>query len=191
MSQLNFLQVAKSREIFVKTLRSMATRTSLVFLPLLLSYLVSGYSMPTMNTLSGKSWNHGDPNMVCTHATTNSIALLLFANYVAHAATVKSYPAFSTLLALVFPSSRIIRVMNALVHMKGTELQKAARAGALCMVVRSPDWQPQDGDTIHDISLAFPEKVREQYLGPAKEDPFLLSHSNDDMELQEHTPGVK
>jgi hypothetical protein len=93
--------------------------------------------------------------------------------------------------------------MNALIRharfTEGTDMQKAARAGALCMVVRSSDWLPQDGDIIRDVSLAYPEKVWEQLLGSAKEEQIISNdeasfpHSpdNDVIELQETTPGTK
>lgn len=34
-----------------------------------------------------------------------------------------------------------------------TYLQKAARAGALCMVVRNQDWRPEPGDIVADAYL--------------------------------------
>lgn len=37
--------------------------------------------------------DHGDPNIVCTRATPWSLFVFFLTNYVAHCATVKSYPA--------------------------------------------------------------------------------------------------
>jgi hypothetical protein len=68
-------------------------------------------------------------------------------NYVAHVATVKAFPGETTfntvlsiIMALFFPTSGIIRGLNAisgLAIFKSSSLGKAAKSGALCMVVRS------------------------------------------------------
>ncbi len=121
-------------------------------------------------TLSGEYKDNGDPRILCVPTTYKSILLFLLANYLAHAATVKSYPgdtALSSLLsatwALFFPSSGVIRAMSSLIrHARftgGNELQNAIRAGALCMVVRSPLWRPHDGDQLNNVRLAFPDRT--------------------------------
>jgi hypothetical protein len=84
--------------------------------------------------------------------------LLFYAvNYLAHAVTVKSRPgermadtALANTLALIYPYSGIGRGLEAIVRYSNlsfgeTELQKAARAGALCVVVRSRVWTPLNG----------------------------------------------
>jgi len=82
-------------------------------------------------------------------------------NYVAHAATVKSSPgegtittAFMTLLALCFPMFGLLRALNAIARKArfgGSELRNACRAGALCMVVRGPDWRPDPGTELEAV----------------------------------------
>ncbi len=82
-------------------------------------------------------------------------------NYFTHVATVKTYPGESIkstlkalVLALLFPASGSARGLTAIVRcavLQRTPLQKAARSGALCMVVRSAEWrppQPQEGSAI-------------------------------------------
>lgn len=107
----------------------------------------------------GNLTNHG---LVCEPATVTSVVLFFFTNYLAHCATVKSYPGetsigtvISIVLALFFPLSGILKAMNSIIrHARLTrhnELQMAARAGALCMVVRSESWEPIEGDAIRDI----------------------------------------
>ena len=69
-------------------------------------------------------------------------------NYIAHAATTKSLPGestferFCTIVAtLLYPVSGAIRGASAIVSgaiFADTDLQTAARAGALCMVVEEP-----------------------------------------------------
>jgi hypothetical protein len=81
-------------------------------------------------------------------------------NYAAHAATVISYPGESIastigaiVFALVFPTPGIVRGLNAIVRhaaFVSDPLEQAARAGALCMVVRTKDWKPMDGERIKD-----------------------------------------
>lgn len=111
------------------------------------------------NDQSQTFFNHGDPRLVCTRASPISIAVFLFVNYIAHCATVGSYPGYSSLavvltnvFALFFPASGIIRAMNMLIRRAElfgeNELETAARAGALCMVVRTSDWEPRDGDIV-------------------------------------------
>ena len=78
-------------------------------------------------------------------------------NYLAHVATVQTYPGESirsTLKALgfclLFPASGISRGLTAITRCairQKTPLQTAARAGALCMVVRSKDWLPATGNS--------------------------------------------
>jgi hypothetical protein len=82
-------------------------------------------------------------------------------NFVAHAATVKSSPgegtittAFMTLLALCFPMFGLLRALNAIARRArfgGSELKNACRAGALCMVVRGPDWRPDPGTELEAV----------------------------------------
>jgi hypothetical protein len=92
--------------------------------------------------------NYGNPDILCTPATWVDIALFLLINYGAHAATVRSMPGekimdtiFNTLIALCFPYSGIVRGLDAIARCAilecRNELQMAARAGALCQVVRA------------------------------------------------------
>jgi hypothetical protein len=91
--------------------------------------------------------NHGDPNLLCRPSNWSSIAYFFLANYITHAATVLLFPgelpfhyAVGVLLALLFPTSGCFRRgLNAIVrfaNLEGDDLTKAARAGALCMVIR-------------------------------------------------------
>lgn len=59
------------------------------------------------------------------------------------------------MLALFFPVSGLMRAVNAIVRFGrwgSSDLEKACRAGALCMVVRANGWLPSDGQTL-DVSV--------------------------------------
>jgi hypothetical protein len=85
--------------------------------------------------------NHDDPNLLCRAAVWSDVVIFFLGNYVAHAATVISLPGESGLgsalviiSAVFFPSSGVYRGLRAISSCAvfgKTELQKAARAGAL------------------------------------------------------------
>src|SRR5947207_2299107 len=92
--------------------------------------------------------NHGDPNLLCRSTKWSDIVIFFLGNYVAHAATTLTLPgqsplsaAVTVIAALLFPTSGVIRgaktILSFAITAK-TDLQTAARAGALCMVVEDP-----------------------------------------------------
>ena len=99
--------------------------------------------------------NHGNPNLLCTRSTWSNVATFFLANYIAHAATVKTDPGqpvllgfWSMLLALILPTFGAYKGLDAVRRCAifgGSPLQKAKKAGALCEVVRTQDWKPQPG----------------------------------------------
>ncbi len=105
--------------------------------------------------------------LLCTPSSWIDVAKFLLVNYAAHSATVKSLPGevfLSTLknmmLALFFPVSGVRRGVNAIFQRAvcyDTPLKKAARARALCMVIRAPDWKPEPGDIV-EITDIFDAK---------------------------------
>jgi hypothetical protein len=104
--------------------------------------------------------HHGNCDLLCRPAECTDIVLFYFGNYVAHAATVTSSPgqslarsAASIFHALLFPSGGIfgaLRAIRSLAKFGKTDLQKAARAGALCAVVkiRAKRLSPREKDRI-------------------------------------------
>ncbi|KAJ7692731.1 hypothetical protein B0H17DRAFT_877369, partial [Mycena rosella] len=99
--------------------------------------------------------SHGELHMLCTPASALDILVFFFTNYVAHAVTVKPYPGesdmgmyLSILAAVIFPTWGLVRGLNAFarhaIFTKGS-LARAARSGALRMVVRNAEWAPEDG----------------------------------------------
>ncbi|EUC40753.1 hypothetical protein COCMIDRAFT_107939, partial [Bipolaris oryzae ATCC 44560] len=105
---------------------------------------------------------HGSSRIFCVRGPPWRDTLLVITffatSYIAHAATVKSTPgegtvsiAFNTFMALCFPMFGLLRALNAIARgarFGGSELKNACRAGALCMVVRNPEWRPSPGDTL-------------------------------------------
>ncbi|MCJ1373297.1 hypothetical protein MMC20_004525 [Loxospora ochrophaea] len=107
--------------------------------------------------------NHGNPNLLCTPSKWTDIAVFFLANFFAHVATVKSLPGepalhtlVALLMALMFPTSGVNRGVFA-AHQRAvfsdTPLETAARAGALCVVVRSQWWRPCSGDKIENVKF--------------------------------------
>lgn len=118
----------------------------------------------TISVPQGTS-NHGDPDILCVPSKSTDILLFFAVNYLAHAVTVKSRPgeklhnnAFFIALALIYPYSGLLRGMEAIARraawFRGNELQRAARAGALCVVVRNRKWLPLDGQIISNCKIA-------------------------------------
>ncbi|KAK4235331.1 hypothetical protein C8A03DRAFT_17919 [Achaetomium macrosporum] len=114
----------------------------------------------TTESLDPNLVNHGDPNLQCSPATAWSVFVFFASNYLSHCATVKTYPGSSqldtfiaTALALFLPSYGITRALFSIVRRSRlrrnrNELERAAAAGALRMVVRNDDWKPMVGDHI-------------------------------------------
>ena len=92
--------------------------------------------------------NHSDKHLICTPVQKSDLAAFYLANFVAHAATIKSLPGeplvsnlVAMVLALLFPTSAVLRAMFAIWPMaifKSTPLKKASSSGALCVVVEMP-----------------------------------------------------
>jgi len=101
------------------------------------------------------------------------IAIFISINFMTHAATVIKYPGESgvsyfraVVLALIFPTSGAVRGLTALVRRGGTGvLEKATRAGALCMVVRSEFWEPADQQEVSGLLLRPRMRPKQRRFG--------------------------
>ncbi|KAK0221453.1 hypothetical protein IW262DRAFT_1296164 [Armillaria fumosa] len=112
--------------------------------------------------------DHGVPYLLCTPSTWFTVVTFFLSNYVSHAATVQTYPGepvfdqtLSFFTSLLFPASGVARGLNSvargllvLANRGGSDLQKAAAAGALCMVVRTDKWTPVAGHTMHAVKVS-------------------------------------
>lgn len=108
--------------------------------------------------------NHGDPDILCVPSKWTDILIFYAVNYFAHAVTVKSLPgekleetAYYIAMALIYPYSGLLRGIEAITRRaawcRGNELQQAARAGALCVVVRDKTWKPLDGQIVSGCEI--------------------------------------
>lgn len=98
-------------------------------------------------TLPTGTSNHGDPDLLCLPTKWTDVIIFFLGNYLAHAATLRSVPGrsmyqsfFAMLKALFFPVSGVIlgvRGITSFASLAKTDLQVAARAGALCKVIRT------------------------------------------------------
>ena len=138
---------------------------SLLFLSLI--SMAAAATAPTQNItieVPVGTTNHGNLHLLCLPTKAQDILVFFAANYFAHAATVKVYPGEATLEvvitvinAVLFPTSGIVRGLHSMMRhavFVRDSLQRAARAGALCMVVRAEDWEPEDGAVMSDIRIA-------------------------------------
>lgn len=110
------------------------------------------------------TFTHDDGHVLCVRAhqwqTSVYVAIFVATNYVAHAATVRSSPGDALLatvgniaLALFLPMSGLMRALNAIRRFarRGSDIEKACRAGALCMVVRVDGWMPTAGQSVDAV----------------------------------------
>ncbi|KAF2397674.1 hypothetical protein EJ06DRAFT_132453 [Trichodelitschia bisporula] len=94
-----------------------------------------------------------------------SVMVFYLGNYAAHAATLITYPGeppiyivAAVVYALFFPTTGIVRGLNAVFRHarfpwgEQTDMRSAARAGALCMVVRTPLWRDEQKPVSSNVS---------------------------------------
>ena len=136
------------------------TSSSRVLLHITLSILcVLGVAAgrPTQNItieVPNGTTTHGDS--FCIPPTRVDIMNFLLFNCIAHGATVVSYPgelsSFTVsiiLAAIFFPTTGVKRAFNLIIRhprppmTTKSDLEVAARSGALCMLVRSSNWKPR------------------------------------------------
>jgi hypothetical protein len=139
--------------------------------------------------LPNGSSDHENPGLLCTPTKWSDIIIFYPANYAAHAATTRSLPGEKTrgiimvvLIALFFPAAgafRGILGITSLAIWAKTDLEMAAKAGALFMVVRGPDWEPRDGNTLENTILCL--SVQQTKGGNSSlENPLPIASSQED-----------
>ena len=110
-------------------------------------------------TLSDSS----DGQLYCEKTTWYDICWFFFTNYLLHALSVRSLPGENVytstsfkLCCLLVPYTGVRRGLSLISRASSLtkdDLQAAARAGALCMVIRKPDWRPLDGQIVHGCQV--------------------------------------
>lgn len=113
--------------------------------------------------------NSRDPKVLCEPTNWYDICWFIFANYILHALSVRSLPgenSYSSFVVkigcLLIPFTGLRRGLCLITRANAAvdnDLQAAARARALCMVIRKPDWRPCAGDVIEGCELDVHEDV--------------------------------
>jgi hypothetical protein len=137
---------------------------SLVYTASVLPHLAAATSSPPVPftvELPNGTTQHGNSRILCPPTTLRTMATFFLGNFVAHIVTVKSGPGekipvtvCNMILALLFPTSGLMRGLNAIarrVKFGKSELDKACRAGALCVVVRNSLWRPRTNDSLEVV----------------------------------------
>ena len=130
---------------------------------ILLGLVLVAKGKPTPATNLTVIVDKNDPRLICERTTWYSVCWFLFSNYVLHALSVRSLPGEITyattaykLCCLLVPYTGLRRglcLISRASNFGGNDLQCAARANALCMVTRTADWRPRDGDTIDGCQI--------------------------------------
>ncbi len=112
---------------------------------------------------SSTNGTQGSSHVICRPTTWYDVCLFYFTNYIIHALSVRSLPGeniFSStsfrFICLLIPFTGVRRGLSLVLrasNLAPNDLQAAARARALCMIVRSKDWRPQSGDVIDGCSV--------------------------------------
>jgi hypothetical protein len=135
-------------------------------------YAGQAQALPAYPAIISGTIYHGD-GLLCTTTKWYNVVVFFLGNYLAHAATVKSYPGertwslvIATLGALLIPTTGLIRGINSIARnakfkrkcfwraiWRDVDYQTAAAAGAFCMVVRKKSWKPYPGDKLLNVML--------------------------------------
>lgn len=152
-------------------------RLSIIVSFLFLSELAYGWPASTAGNATIDSNNH-DPKVHCDRTHWYDICWFFFANYILHALSVRSLPGENFYSATVFklcclliPYTGLRRglcLVSRAGNLAGNDLQAAARASALCMVIRKPEWRPRIGDAVSGCQL---EVHRDSANGSPASDP--------------------
>lgn len=132
----------------------------------LLLLLVSGATARPATILSSNGTavsNPSDARVYCEKTGWQDICWFFFSNYILHALSVRSLPGENFFSSTVFkfccllvPYTGVRRglcLISRASNLATDDLQAAARANALCFVVRRPDWRPIDGDKVIGSTL--------------------------------------
>ncbi|MCJ1343300.1 hypothetical protein MMC31_001493 [Peltigera leucophlebia] len=139
----------------------------LVTITFILAVFVEG--RPSSDSANNVAANHEDPKVHCEPTNWYDICWFIFANYILHALSVRSLPgenSYSSFVikigSLFIPFTGLRRGLCLIIRAAtaaDNDLQAAARARALCMVIRKPDWRPCAGDVIEGCELDVHEDV--------------------------------
>jgi hypothetical protein len=102
-------------------------------------------------------------NVICTPTSWTDIVSFFLGNYVAHAATIINFPGepavittVNMILAILFPCMGASRGVLAIIRrgaLHKDPLKRALQSRALCMVVRSREWNPIPSQSVRSLSI--------------------------------------
>ena len=133
--------------------------TLILILVLLQWHIVAAATASRRPSRSGRDEGDSDDSQLhCEKTAWYDVCWFFFTNYLLHALSVRSLPgenAYSStvfkLCCLLVPYTGVRRGLSLISRassLNRNDLQAAARAGALCMVIRKPDWRPENGQTV-------------------------------------------
>ncbi|KAI4140057.1 MAG: hypothetical protein L6R39_005975 [Caloplaca ligustica] len=132
---------------------------------------------PSDNKQNGTITDESDGTRVwCQPSQWYDVVWFIFTNFVLHALSVRSLPGERSFTSIVFkfccfltPFTGVRRGLCLILrasNLAGNDLQSAARANALCMVIRGPEWRPKDEQIIEGCRLEVQEH-------PEKKEPSV------------------
>lgn len=124
---------------------------------------------PTPSTNATVTVDENDSRLYCEKTNRYDICWFAFSNYALHALSVRSLPGENTysttafkLCCLLIPYTGLRRglcLLSRASNFAENDLQCAARANALCMIIRTAEWRPRDGDTIAGCRIDIVDSV--------------------------------
>ena len=100
------------------------------------------------------------------------VVWFIFTNFILHALSVRSLPGEKSLTSTVFkfccflvPYTGVRRGLCLILrasNLAGNDLQSAASANALCMVIRSPEWRPSNGQVVEGCTFKTLDQSKKQ-----------------------------
>ena len=137
-----------------------------------LGLVFAAQGKPTSLTNSTITVDKNDPRLYCEKSSWYDVCWFVFSNYVLHALSVRSLPGennYSTtafkLCCLLIPYTGLRRglcLISRASNLAGNDLQSAARANALCMIIRTPEWRPRNGDIIDGCEIHIVDTAEDQ-----------------------------
>lgn len=142
----------------------------LAFANHILAWPTASSSLQSNGTITAQS---DGSEVWCEPSHWYDVFWFVFANYILHALSVRSLPGESTLSSTVFkfcsllvPYTGVRRGLCLILrasNLSTNDLQAAARANALCMVVRSPEWRPKDGQVVEGCEIKAVEEPKKKH----------------------------
>ncbi|KAL8769005.1 MAG: hypothetical protein Q9209_004922 [Squamulea sp. 1 TL-2023] len=164
-------------------------RWATVAIFVILGFISHGNASPLRSKSNGTIITESDGSEIwCEPSQWYDVLWFWFANFLLHALSVRSLPGESWVSSTVFkfccllvPYTGVRRGLCLILrasNFAGNDLQSAARANALCMVIRGPESRPREGQVVEGCSIETPKdrkrrkKKRAKQRSPTLKNPF-------------------